>query len=289
MIGRGNAVYTPDGLNACVSGFATLLAVTAVFMPSAANAAQKGTMRVAADYKIKYSGIKIGSFQFNSTVTGRRYRLTSSSRVTIFFGAFKWNSQSTTKGVLSRRPQPQTFDFNYQIKRKRKSTSVRFKRGNVVALSNSPRVNYTNKYVPLRPEHLQGVLDPMTAIMRMTQVSGGKPCRQTAEIFDGKRRLRLQLSPKGRRRISERHPSGQPAFGYVCRIRFTPIAGHKKNSQINYLARNRNMEIVLRPVPAANLLVPYEIVIPTMVGTVSIAARSIDIDNGPNQRIAMRR
>ena len=103
-------------------------------LPNAAVAAQKGTMRVAADYKIKYSGVKIGSFQFNSTVKGRRYHLTSSSRVKIFFGAFKWNSQSTTKGVLSRNPRPQSFDFNYQIKKKRKSTSVKFKRGNVVAL-----------------------------------------------------------------------------------------------------------------------------------------------------------
>lgn len=272
-----------------MSRWAPLLAATALLLPGAALAAQKGDLKVAADYRIKFSGVKIGSFQFNSTIQGRRYQLTSNSRVKIFFGAFKWNSQSTTNGVLARTAEPQSFDFNYKIKKKRKSASVQFKRGSVVAVKNTPRVNYTKKYVPLRPEHLKDVLDPMTAIMRMTRVSSGKPCRQTAEIFDGKRRLRLRLSPKGKRTIKERHASGQPGFGYVCRIRFTPIAGHKRNSHINHLAKNRDMEIVLRPVPSANLLVPYEIVIPTMVGTVSISARSINIVNGSNQRIAMRR
>jgi len=131
-------------------------------------------------------------------------------------------------------------------------------------------------------------MDPMTAIMRMTRVAKGNPCNQSAEIFDGKRRLRLKLSPKGRRRIEERKPSGQPAFGYVCRIRFTPIAGHKKSSQINSLAKNRDIEIVLRPVPAAKLMVPYEINIPTAFGTVSVVVRSINIDNGAKQRIALR-
>lgn len=287
MTGLVDAVSKRDGFNGCVFGLGLAVAAAAFALPDAA-AAKKGSTRVAADYRISYSGVKIGSLQFNSTIAGRRYHLTSSSRVKIFFGAFKWNSQSTTKGVLARRPEPQSFDFAYQVKKKRKNSSVKFKRGKVVALTNSPRANYTNKHVPLRPEHLVGVIDPMTAIMRMTQ-SSGKPCRESAEIFDGKRRLRLRLSPKGRRSIRERHPSGQPAFGYVCRIRFSPIAGHKKNSQINYLARNRDMEIVLRPVPAAKLLVPYEIVIPTMFGTVAIVARSIQIENGSKQRIAMRR
>ena len=265
-----------------------LVAVVAMLPAGHALAAKKPSLKVAANYKIRYAGIKIGSFQFNSKIAGRRYELTSNSRVKLLFGAFKWSSQSNTKGVVSRNPRPKSFDFVYYVKKKRKSASMKFKRGRVVALSNSPRVNYTNKHVPLRPEHLVGVMDPMTAIMRMTRVAGKNPCSQSAEIFDGKRRLRLKLSPKGRRPIVERKPSGQPGFGYVCRIRFTPIAGHKKSSRINSLANNRDMEIVLRPVPSAKIVVPYEINIPTGFGTVSIVARSINIDNGRKQRIALR-
>ncbi|MFY0611389.1 MAG: DUF3108 domain-containing protein [Hyphomicrobiaceae bacterium] len=286
--GMGTSLSGRLGLNGRTSRLIAFLAAATLLPAGTALAAKKPALRVAADYKIRYAGIKIGSFQFKSKVAGRRYELTSNSNVKLLFGAFKWSSQSNTKGVVSRTPRPQSFDFVYYIKKKRKSASMKFKRGRVIDLNNTPRVNYTNNHVPLLPEHLIGVMDPMTAIMRMTRVANGNPCSQSAEIFDGKRRLRLKLSPKGRRRIEERKPSGQPRFGYVCRIRFTPIAGHKKTSRINSLSKNRDMEIVLRPVPAAKLMVPYEINIPTGFGTVSIVARSINIDNGAKQRIALR-
>ena len=292
MIGLGARLLERNSLKGAplaaswLAGCALLL--SAPLLASSAMAAKKPGMRVSADYEVRFLGAKIGTFQFKSSVTGRRYVLNSNSWIKIFFGAFKWNSQSTTQGILAKKPQPKTFSFNYQIKKKRKSAALKFARGRVVELKNTPPVHYSSKYVPILPKHLVGVVDPMTAIMQMTQATKGDPCRQTAEIFDGKRRLRLTLAPKGRVRIKDRHASGQPAFGYRCQIRFTPIAGHKKTNHIKHLARMKDMEIILRPVPSAKLLVPYQINIPTMMGSVSILAKSIIVDNGNNPRIAMR-
>ena len=84
-----------------------LVAVVALLAPGHALAAKKRSLQVAADYKIRYAGIKIGSFQFNSRIAGRRYELNSNSRVKLLFGAFKWSSQSNTKGIVSRDPRPQ--------------------------------------------------------------------------------------------------------------------------------------------------------------------------------------
>lgn len=265
-----------------------LASAVLVLSAHAAFAAKQPSMRVSADYEVRFLGSKIGTFNFKSNVEGRKYTLTSSSWVKVFFGAFKWNSQSTSQGVLGKQARPKSFNFNYQIKKKRKRAELRFARGNVVGLKNTPPVHYSGKYVPIKPKHLVGVVDPMTAIMQMTQARKGDPCRHSAEIFDGKRRLRLRLAPKGRVRIRDRQASGQPAFGYVCQIRYTPIAGHKISNNVNHLARLKDMEIVLRPVPSANLLVPYQINIPTLMGSVSISAKSIIVDNGNNPRIAMR-
>jgi len=165
---------------------------------------------------------------------------------------------------------------------------MQFARGNVVQLDNQPPLSKSKKYVPLLPEHLRGVVDPMTAIMHMTQATKGNPCQKSIEVFDGRMRLQLTLSPKGRRRIKDARASGQPNFGYVCKVSFKPIAGFKKGRDINFIAGNKGIELVLRPVPAADIFVPYQISIPTMVGSVSIVAKQITIVHGANQRIALK-
>lgn len=265
---------------------AALLSVA--FVATGAQADSSGETKVVAKYGIAFAGVNIGHFGFKSSVGPKSYTLTSDSRVKAFFGLFKWSSQTKTTGVIAGDARPDSFSFDYWIKKKHKQSKITFSRGNAVEVTNKPRVNPSSKYVALTPEHLRGVIDPLTAIMRMTTGTDGQVCRQSAEIFDGRRRLRLVLSPKGRRKIEERGKSGQPRFGYVCRVQFQPIAGHKKSSQINYVADNKNIEIVLRPIPSEGLLVPYKILIPTSFGTVSVDARSINITTPRNQRIAMR-
>ena len=49
-------------------------------------------------------------------------------------------------------------------------------------------------------------------------------------------------------------------------MRYLPIAGHKVDTETNYMAATDAIEVVLRPVPSANVFVPYQITIPTMVG-----------------------
>lgn len=265
-----------------------ILSLVATLPGAGALAADRSQTEVAASYGIAFAGVDVGSLSFNSRMGRRRYEIETRSKVSVFFGAFKWRSESLTEGSLGRQATPRKFDFKYKIKRKRKAASVKFARGNVVSLKNEPPVRYGRKYVPLTRKHLAGVIDPMTAILRMTLVKSGNPCNSSADIFDGKRRMRLSLSPKGKRRIRERKPSGQPSYGYVCRIKFTPIAGHKKTSQIAHVAKNNGIEIVLRPIPSAKLLVPYQINVPTTFGTVAIYARRIDVTKGAGQRIAMR-
>jgi hypothetical protein len=241
---------------------------------------------VSARYNIVFGGVEIGRFNFNSKVTGRRYDLASDSKVKLLFGMFKWSSEAVAQGSMERTVSPQSFEFNYQIKKKRKRSAIQFADGRVTKLENDPPINHSSKYVPLEKKHLISVLDPMSAIMSMTRVEG-EPCRDTLEVFDGVMRFQLKLSPNGKRQIKERQPSGQPSFGYVCRIKFKPIAGYKKESNIKYISENDGIEVVLRPVPSAKILVPYEIRVPTMLGSVIIAAQTISVVDRSNRRIAM--
>ena len=80
---------------------------------------------------------------------------------------------------------------------------------------------------------------------------------------------------KGEVKVNEQQPSGQPAIAHVCRVKYKPIAGHKADAENSYLATTDAIEVSLRPIPSANVLVPYQITIPTLLGYATIvSARS---------------
>ena len=51
--------------------------------------------------------------------------------------------------------------------------------------------------MPLREQHLKGVLDPLSAIMVLSRGSSANPCDRRLPIFDGKERFDLVFSYKG--------------------------------------------------------------------------------------------
>jgi hypothetical protein len=243
---------------------------------------------VKADYEVSFAGVTVGDFAFDAAIEGRSYTIKSATSIELLFGALKWTSQSVSDGAVHGDVAPEAFSFSYRSNRKAYRTSMRFARGDVVAVDNRPPVKPSRKRVPLKPEHLKGVLDPMSAIMAMTRGSKRNPCDRSVEVFEGRMRFKLTLEDKGRRRIRERGNSGQPRLGVACRIRVTPIAGHKRDKAMRQIAASRDIEVVLRPVPDANLWVPYLITVPTGYGTVAIASRRVEIIGGRRQRIALR-
>ena len=82
-------------------------------------------------------------------------------------------------------------------------------------------------------------------------------------------------------------PSGQPDVAYVCRVRYLPIAGHKIDSETKFMAANDAIEVALRPVPSANVFVPYQINIPTMAGSAVITSKRVEIITPGKPQIAM--
>jgi hypothetical protein len=186
---------------------------------SVQGAAAQDVRSVKAQYDVSFAGVSIGDFNFNSEIDGQRYTIKSSTSIKLLLGTFKWASRSMTEGVVRDAVTPNAFEFNYRSNRKQFRTAVRFARGDVAAIDNQPPVKPSRKRVPLRPEHLKNVMDPMSAIMAMTRGAKRNPCQGSFEVFEGRVRFKLSLESKGKRRIVERGNSGQPRVGYLCRIR----------------------------------------------------------------------
>jgi Protein of unknown function (DUF3108) len=258
------------------SGLAAVLLSAA--SASGAFAQDAWPSRVTATYDVEFAGVSIGAFDFNSANNGQTYTLNGGGKLSLLFGALKWNGSAESSGKLTAdAPQPQSFGFTFKSSSKSGGTRMTYTGNTITSVVNEPNKPPKEGSVPVQPQHLVNVLDPMSAMLAVSKGASGNPCSRRIPIYDGRARYDLIFSPKGTVQLTEQRPSGQPATGYVCRIKYVPIAGHKPDEANSAMAKSNDIEIVLRPIPSANVFIPYRVSVPTMAGTAVLKAKRVDI------------
>lgn len=241
---------------------------------------------VRATYDVNFNGLNVGTFEFQAHTEDKSYTLTGNAHLTLLL--FTWIGEVRTFGLLANQaPKPAAFSFEFQANGKTGSTRMDFAGGSVADVQHTPPAPPKPDIVPVRDQHLKGVLDPLSAILVVANYSNPDPCERRLPIFDGRERFDLLLSYKGQTKVSEQQPSGQPAIAHVCRVKYRPIAGHKPDAENSYLATTDGIEVSLRPVPSANILVPYQITIPTMIGYATIVSKRVEIESPGRPQIAL--
>lgn len=242
---------------------------------------------VDATYKVEFNGFDIGTFKFEASMRGGRYVLDSNVNLSAMLGAFKWKGLTRASGSLvGSTAEPSGYTFDYSSNSKSGAIKMAFRDGNVASVTSSPPSPPSEDLVPVESRHLSDVIDPLTAVLALTRAKGGDPCTQRLPIFDGKQRFDLVVTSRGERPLVEKRPSGQPGMVHVCQIQYRPIAGYKSGKETEDLARTMKIEVALRPVPSANILVPHEIKIPAPVGSAKLSLERIDIVTSNAEQIA---
>jgi hypothetical protein len=274
-------------MRAVVQVGAALLLVASVAIASPASA-QGWPASVRAVYDVNFNGFTVGSFEFEAQAEQQSYTLVGNAKLSILLGAFTWDGFTRSFGsIVDQAPKPAAFSFDFRSSAKSGSTKMEFANGEVTDVRNLPVLPAKSDVIPVREQHLKGVLDPLSAIMAVARGSGGNPCERRVPVFDGKERFDLVLTPKGETKVVEQQPSGQPGMAHVCGVRYLPIAGHKVDSDTKYMAANDAIEVMLRPIPSANVFVPYQIIIPTMAGVATIVSKRVDIVLNGKPQIAL--
>lgn len=251
--------------------------------PSKAQPTQVSATQVSAVYQIALNGFDVGSFRYTSEVSGQSYNLTSDVELSLLLGAFQWKGVSHTSGTATAAaPKPASFGFDYSSTLKSGSLRMGFAKGSVETVSIDPPAPPIPDVVPLKPEHLANVLDPLSAILALTQDTGGKPCDRKLAIFDGKQRFDLQLIYRRQEPVE-----GSAEMAQVCRVKYIPIAGFRQTEETANLARTTGIEISFRPVPGAKLFVPQKIILPTLAGTAEITVQHVDIKSPGSGQVAL--
>jgi hypothetical protein len=187
-------------------------------------------------------------------------------------------------------PVPQNYTFRYSTNDRREAVELRFQQRMVQDIIINPPQHPGARNVPITAAHLQNVLDPLSAVVLLSQARqsrhSGDACNKRLPIFDGKTRYDLVLSPKGTRSIGT---TGKlRGIAYVCSVRYVPLGGHRlgKQGENDYATGNTGIEVWLVPVPEAGLLVPYYVHVPTPAGTASMVTSKFDVET-PSGRHAL--
>jgi Protein of unknown function (DUF3108) len=249
----------------------------------AAKAAEAWPGQVDAVYKIHFSGLELGDFNFSSRVQQNSYATTSNAHISAVFGAYEWKGQSRSSGVtVDTGPKPAAYAFNFKNQSKVGSVQMTFAGTTVSNVAAVPPIEKKPGTIEVKDIHLKDVLDPLSAVMALTRPSAGRiagvnPCTRRIPIFDGKQRFDLVFSHKRNAPVSEvGAKSGLQAF--VCRVKYVPIAGYRMNEDMRQMQQASGIEVWMVPVADANVFVPYYVLIPLTAGTATLTANRISID-----------
>ena len=274
-----------------LAGKVCKLAVSMLLLPFAggmAAAAEPWPHEVQALYKVRFNGFEIGTFEFNATVNAQTYVLTGNAQLSALLGTLSWKGETRAAGTLAAHaPKPAGYTFDFNGIGKNGSIRMSFAGDAITNVSHAPPLEPQPDTVPVRDEHLKGVLDPLTAVMALARSSNGSACGRKLAVFDGRQRFDLMLTFSREERVVEAKPSGQPDTAVVCRVQFIPLSGHKMNAETQHMASTDGIELVLRPVPSANLFVPYQITIPTIAGSATLTSHWVQITTERRGQIAL--
>lgn len=242
---------------------------------------------IAGQYKFSFNGFEVGAYQFQHDFNGKTYAASGTAEISAMFGAFTWKGTIKSQGTIDAlAPTPTAYLMSYEGK-KVGSVAIAFDKRAVKSYEVLPPKPPNPEAIPVKTDDLKSVFDPMTAILAISHTSGGKPCERSIPVFDGKTRFNLVMSYKGTEKTADKRPSGLPSQLIVCNVKYVPVAGHKPKDFTNPWVGYDKIEIALRPVPSANIFVPYRITVPTTIGSAIMSADKITITSADNAEIAL--
>ncbi len=240
--------------------------------------------QVSAVYKIRFGVLgEIGTFEFKSHVSGENYALSADAKIDT--AVFDYSGAMTSSGEVHASVTPAAYQFRYKQKallgkKKSKAMSMAFDGVGVSNVTFVPPEERSNKIIPVTQEQLRAAIDPLSGVMALSLGDFANPCNRKLPIFDGKQRFDLVFTPTGRIEGA----SGD----HVCNVRLIPISGHKPGEGSDSVISG-NIEVALRPIPKAHILIPSRVTVPTIIGAAVLTSDLVEITMPDRQRIALRR
>lgn len=225
-----------------------------------------------AEYRISFMGLRVASSSFVTRFTGDRFELSGRIRSAGIARIFdQTDAETRVSGVLADDGvRPLEYVLRYRHDGRDKKTVLRFRDGVVSETQNDPPLKPRGAdYVPLSPEHLKSVFDPITATF-IRAPSPRAVCDRTIRVFDGEMRVDLPMRYAGIKPFST---DGFKGDAVRCRVDFRPVAGYRKGRRaLDFLQRESRIEIAFAAAAGADIYAPVTATVETEIGPVRLYA-----------------
>jgi CBS domain-containing protein len=235
--------------------------------------------RLKAHYTLSMTGVPIGQIAWLVTIGEQRYTTSANGKASGVLSVLVNGEGSVdVRGMIVEGYATPRFFTSKSIDDEGNSElRMTFEDGSVKELSGTAPLTGVDR-VPVTDADRHGVSDPLSAMLVPTNGEPLQPanCNHVLAIFDGRRRYDLTLSYKRVDKVAlERSFSG---VALVCGVMLKPIAGHRADSMlVKYVAGRRDMELWFAPVSGTPVMAPIRVVMPTLIGTLEIAADQFDV------------
>jgi Protein of unknown function (DUF3108) len=248
----------------------------ALTLPLSAAAAVEPMQTFAAEYSVTFYGLPVARSTIVSSVGANRYLIKGtieSAGLASFFRNTK--GQTMASGHYDQTGiKPDTYEVTYVYGSKSKRTGLRFAKGNIVKVSNTPALPKRGPdWVPVRSIDLRAVFDPLSAVL-VPAKDASSVCGRTLKAFDGEIRANLILSYVG---TGQDSIGGQQREVVTCAARFQPIAGYRPaNKSLQFLSTQSRIVMKFAELGQTGIYAPVQASVSTKVGTFSIRARQLE-------------
>jgi hypothetical protein len=252
----------------------TLLAAACLF--AWAGEAIAKPMLYRGEYSLTFLGIPVARATFDSRVDAGSYSVkgaVSSAGLAKLFD--DTTGTLSARGSFSREAtRPDQFRADYVSGKKKAMVELGFSGGEVVKVVNVPPLRRKRNWVPLRPGDLEGVADPLAAML-IPADSPERVCGRTVRLFDGELRADLALSFAGRGIIST---GGHPRETVTCIVGFEPVSGYRTDRRaLQFLRSRARMKVAFAQLGETGIYAPVHATVSTEIGPITVRARRIEI------------
>lgn len=238
--------------------------------------------RLNAHFAISMIGVAIGQISWTADFGATAYTTAASGKASGALSMLvKGEGRVATRGTIDGDGlAPAFFSSNVTDDDGTVGLQMTFENRAVKTLRSNEPAPKDKDRIPVTDADRRGVADPLSAMLMVAPPGEGgllpAHCARTLAVFDGQRRYNLALSFKRLDMLKVEHGYAGPVL--VCAVVLKPISGYRAASPlVKYVGGRQGMEIWFAPITGTSIVAPVRLVMPTLIGTLEIAADRFEI------------